>query len=422
MVSSTTRSIPLPDGRRKPLAKPATTTRREFLHTVAVSPLAMRAPQTRYDLLIKGGRVVDPSRSVSSLLDVAVTGDRISRLAPDLAAEQADRVIDASGKIVTAGLIDVHVHVYAGVAGVGIWPDVACLERGATTVVDGGSAGATTLAGFNRYVVERAQTRVRALLNLSSLGLVSMQELSSLGYADVERALRAIEAHRDIVLGIKVRMTSDIEGGQDARALSSALRLAEEASLPLMVHIGGSPTPLGRLLDELRPGDIVTHTYRAQGHILDRSGNVLPEARAARERGVRFDVGHGAGNFSFRIAERALDMGFLPDSISSDIHSRNVDGPVFDLATTLSKFLHMAMSLEQCVACATSQPASMFPFTEKLGSLEEGAEADIAVLDVVEGEFLLTDSGGDTRTASRKLVPVATVKGGQLVRPTDDAR
>jgi len=388
------------------------TSRRAFLRALGVSPVLLAGSAPRYDLVVQGGRVIDPSRSVSERLDIGIAGGVITRLASDIPESDARQILDAREKIVTPGLIDVHVHVYDGVAGVGIWPDKACLARGSTTVLDAGSAGATTLAGFRSYVVERAETRVGVLLNLSTLGLTSMRELSSLAYADVDRAARAIEENRDIVFGIKVRMTRDIEGGKDLEALRLARQLAENASVPLMVHIGVASSPVGRFLDELRSGDVVTHSFRARGSILDASGLVLPEALEARQRGVHFDIGHGAGNFSFDTAERALEQDFLPDTISSDIHSGNFDGPVFDLATTLSKFLHLGMSLEQTIACATSTPAEIFSFPEPLGTLREGAAADVAIFELAEGHFELTDSGGATRSAARKLVPVTTVKGG----------
>ena len=394
------------------------TSRRSVLKALAAAPLALGQPRPRYDLLLRGGHVIDPASSLSGVRDVAIADGKVALVAESVPPEQAARTVDASGKVVTPGLIDVHVHVYEGVAGVGIWPDVACIARGSTTVLDGGSAGATTLPGFRRYVVDRAYTRVRALLNLSSLGLTSMQELSSLAYANVERALAAIEAHRDLVLGIKVRMTPQIDGGQDLKALELALTLASEAAVPLMVHIGGSPSPVDRLMDALRPGDVVTHAFRARGSIIDGQGRIFAGARRARERGVFFDIGHGRGNFSFDTAERALGDGFLPDTISSDLHAGNVDGPVHDLATTLSKFLHLGMSLEECVRAATSTPASIFALPPRLGALAEGAIADVAVFELVEGEHVLTDSGGATRTARRRLSPVATFKDGILYDPS----
>lgn len=393
---------------------PVKPSRRDFLRAAALAPFA-RLQTTPYDLVIKGGHVIDPSQSISATADVAIKGSVIAEVAEDIPSDSSTRTLDASGKIVTPGLIDVHVHVYPGVAGVGIWPDVACLTKGATTVLDGGSAGATTLEGFHRFVIARARTRVRALVNLSSLGLTSMRELSSFDDIDLDRARAAIEAHREVVRGIKVRMTPNIDGGRDAEALRLALALAEDVSVPLMVHIGGSPTPVGELLAALRPGDVVTHAFRARGSILDEQGGVYPRVLEARERGVFFDIGHGAGNFSFETAERALDEGFLPDTISSDLHSRNMNGPVFDLATTLSKFLHLGMSLEQCIACATKTPAEIFSFSRTLGSLAPGATADVALFELREGSFTLTDSGGDTRTAARKLVSIETIKDGVVV-------
>ena len=389
--------------------------RREFISAVACGAFAIRqAP--RYDLLIKGGRVIDPSQGLSAIRDVGITNNRIAHIAADITPISARDVLDARGKIVTPGLVDIHVHVYHGVAIVGIEADVNGIARGVTTVVDAGSAGATTFPGFRRYVIERSVTRVFALLNISTIGLVAGNELSDLANVDSRAAVRVIEENRDVILGIKVRMTPGTAKNPDLEALRRARDAADMAGVPLMVHIGGSSRPLEDIFALLRKGDVVTHVLRGDGGILDTAGRVLPAALEASQRGVFMDIGHGSGNFWFDTAERALSQGWMPDTISSDLHSRSVNGPVFDLTTTLSKFLLLGMTLEQVIQRATTNPAKVFRFRPAVGSLQEGSEADIAVLSLTEGNFEFTDSGGQKRTGRQKLEPVTTIKAGRIYR------
>lgn len=382
---------------------------------------AQAASRPRYDLLVKGGRLVDPAQGISAARDIAVAGGKIARITESIDAGEARQVLDARGKIVTPGLIDIHVHVYDGVAPLGIPADPNCIAKGVTTAVDAGSAGAHTFPGFRRYVIERVETRVFALLNISVIGQSTLSpdnphgELLDLRYANPNLTARTIERHRDVIVGVKIRLTRNIAGDHDLAALKLAREAADAAGLPLMVHIGGSYSPLRDILAMLKKGDVVTHCFRAgDGGILDNSGRVLPEVRSAVSRGVHLDVGHGAGSFSFETAERALKQDVLPGTISSDVHQYNVHGPVFDLATTLSKFLHLGLTLEQVIARATVNPAAVFRFPHSPGSLRPGAEADIAVFDLREGDFPLVDAQGAQRIGHHKLFPVATVKSGRL--------
>jgi len=258
-------------------------------------------------------------------------------------------------------------------------------------------------------------------LNLSVVGQSTLSpdnkygELLNLNYVNKELAVRTIERHRDLILGIKIRLSKTIAGENDLRILQMARDTADAVKLPIMVHIGGTYTPLENLLPLLRAGDVVTHCFhgRRQG-ILDANGRVLPAVFAAIRRGVHMDVGHGEGSFSFDVADKAIKQGIVPDTISSDLHQFNVHSPVFDLVTTLSKFLHMGLTLEQVIARATANPVKIFGFAEGLGTLREGAEADISVLALHDGEFAFTDSMGQRRTGHQKLTPVATVKAGRL--------
>lgn len=383
--------------------------------------LSTPSPSTgRYDLLIAGGRVVDPSQALSAVRDVAIAGGKVARVAESIPRGEAAKVLDAAGRIVTPGLIDVHVHVYDGVAPLGIPADPNCVAKGVTTALDAGSAGAHTFPGFLPQI-RLAKTRIFALLNISVIGQASMTpdtphgELLQLGYANVKEAVRTIEAHRDVILGIKIRLSREIAGENDLRALGLAREAADAVKLPLMVHIGDTHTPLPDLLAMLRKGDVVTHSFHGRaGGVLDGDGRVLPVVRAAVGRGVHLDVGHGRGSFSFDVAEKALRQDLLPGTISSDVHRFNVEGPVFDLATTLSKFLHLGLTLEQVIARATTHAAGAFGFPSGLGTLREGAEADVAVFRLAEGDFDFVDALGAKRIGHRKLLPVATVKSGRL--------
>ena len=375
----------------------------------------------RYDLLVKGGKVVDPSQGLSAERDVAISGHRVARVAANISASDALHVLKAEGKIVTPGLIDIHTHVYDGVAPLGIPADPNCVAKGVTTAVDAGSSGAHTFPGFRKYVINVVDTRVFALLNISLVGQSTLSpdnewgELLDLRYLNPRVAIKTIERNRDVIVGLKVRLSRSITGPHDLEALALAREAAEAVNLPIMVHIGDSHSPLKEVLARLKKGDVITHTFHGRERgILDERGRVLPEVGKAVANGVHLDVGHGAGSFSFDVAEKALEQDVLPGTISSDLHQYNVHGPVFDLATTLSKFLHLGLSLDQVIERATTNPARTFGQMGGLGTLKEGAEADVAVFSLEEGDFEFIDAMGAKRMGQRKLIPVATVKAGKL--------
>jgi dihydroorotase len=382
---------------------------------------AQTASAGRYDLLIKGGRVVDPSQRLSAVRDVAIAGTKVARVAADIAETEARQVLDAKGRVVTPGLIDVHVHVYDGVAPLGIPADPNCIAKGVTTVVDAGSAGAHTFPALRKNVINVVDTRVYALLNISVVGQSTFSrenpfgELLDLRYVNPKLAIRTIEQNRDAILGIKIRLSRDIAGERDLKVLGLAKEAADAVKLPLMVHIGDTHSPLREILPLLGKGDVITHCFHGRPNgVLDANDRVLPEVKRAVERGVHLDIGHGAGSFSFAVAEKALRQELLPGTISSDVHQFNVYGPVFDLATTLSKFLHLGLTLDQVIERAATNPANVFGFPKGLGTLREGAEADVAIFSLAEGEFTFVDAHGQKRLGQRKLVPVATVKAGKL--------
>lgn len=402
--------------------------RREFLGALSAIPFlgagagSPRQDQDRpsaepYDLLIAGGHVIDPAQKLSAAADVAIRGGTVAAVGPKLSGASTRDTLDARGLIVTPGLIDLHVHVYEGVAGVAMSADTGSLAHGVTTVVDAGSAGATTFPGFRRYIVEPAQTRIYSALNISTIGLVSLNELNDLAFVDPKAAARTIEANKDLIVAIKVRLTPNIPGTQDLECLRRAREASDASGVPLLVHIGGSHSPLKDILGLLRRGDLVTHVLREQPNgVIDAGGRVNAAFVDARERGIFMDVGHGSGNFSWATAEKAAAQDWWPDTISTDLHSRNVNGPVVDLPTTISKFMRLGLPLEEAIEKATAAPARVYPFPAGCGTLRPGAPADVALLRLEEGAFTLTDSRRQTRMSPRRLVPVATIRGGQRVQ------
>jgi len=384
-------------------------TRRAFLAAAGVAPLTRMSPMraARYDLVIQGGRVIDPSRRVDRVADVAVRDGRIAAIQPSIGAGDTGEVLDARGKLVTPGLIDLHVHVGA--------PDLTpatLLRDGVTSMVDGGSAGADNIDALVG-IAERAPNRVRIFLNIARTGVTGAGELLDIAAADVDAARGAIARHRDRIVGVKVRLSQTVAGERDLEALRRARQAA--GSLPVMLHVGQTFSPLPKILGLLNPGDIVTHPYSPPPHgILDEAGHVLPDVRAARRRGVRFDVGNGrTAHITWEVVERATRDGFWPDTISSDITGPGRTFRVFDLPTIVSKFLMLGMPLNEAIACVTSHAAASMPAFKDLGTLRPGAPADIAVLELREGTFEFVDNIDGTRTGRAKLVTAAVVMNGK---------
>ena len=377
-----------------------------------------------WDLVVKNGTVIDPSQGLHAKRDIAISGGKIRAVDTYISDGDTHDVIEADGLIVTPGLVDLHVHVWWGVAHLAVEADPSCLYRGVTTAIDAGSSGSNTIAGFHRYVMQKADTRVLAFLHISGMGQLDSEigELEDVRWARVEKAVEAAKMFPETIVGIKVRLSEAILGNNDLIAMERSLEASGQLGKPLMIHIGGTVNPVETYLDQLRPGDIVTHSFTGNPPgIVDNTGKVIDSARDAMKRGVNFDVGHGAGSFSFDVAEKCAVDGFGPGTVSSDVHRYNIRGPVYDLLTTLSKYLYLGYSLDEVIAFSTQRPASAIRMTDTIGSLRVGADADISIIRLLEGDFELTDAKGAARQGKQLLVPVETIKNGRRYPPHHSA-
>ncbi|MDE0314912.1 MAG: amidohydrolase/deacetylase family metallohydrolase [Candidatus Poribacteria bacterium] len=376
----------------------------------------------KYDLIIKNGTLIDPAQGIHAQKDVVVANGCVSNVGDDIPTSEARDVINADGCYVTPGLIDLHVHVFHGVSHFGIEPDPTCLARGATTVVDAGSAGADTFPGFRKYVIDVSDTRILAQLNISSQGMLTREigELENPDYADVDKACRMIEQHRDIILGVKVRLTRESIVGERAgmQPLHKAREAADAAGLPMMVHPQDAwCQSIDDILAVMGKRDILTHCFHDMAcGILDENGIVRDSVHAAIERGVIFDVGHGAGSFSWDVVEKAMEQGIEPTTISSDLHVYNINGPVYDLVNVVNKFLYLGMPLDDALAKVTSVPADTILIPGQVGTLAAGAWGDAVVFEMREGEFQLVDARGKAKTCRQVLEPIVVIKGGKVYR------
>jgi len=393
--------------------------------TLGGSARAAIGPDDKFDLLIKGGDVLDPSQSLRGKRDIGIRYGLIEAVEADIPAERALRVLDASGKLVTPGLIDLHCHVFPYGSAIGIPADELVAHQCTTTCVSAGDAGANNFAAFRRYVVAQTRTRLYAFVHIANIGLAGfpVPELYNINYARVDEAARAVAENADLVLGIKVRMSENVIDKNGIEPLQRAVAACEKAGTgtKVMCHIGGVETSelMSKILDLLRPGDILTHAYTGAPNVggaftnIVQDGRLLPSALAAKQRGVIFDVGHGGGSFDYTVAEPAIAQGCPPDTISSDIHvfSGNTPGMPY-LTWVMSKFMGLGFTLEQVIAMATVNPAKVINRMPKLGTLQVGAPGDVAIMELVEGEVSFVDTRNNTRTGRAYLKPVQTVTAG----------
>jgi dihydroorotase len=388
------------------------------------SALAVMGPDDKFDLVVKGGEVLDPSQNLRAKRDIGIRFGAIEALEADIPVAKASRLLDASGKLLTPGLVDLHAHVYPGSA-IGIPGDELVPFQGTTTLVSAGDAGANTFAAFRRAVTGHTRARVYAFVHIANIGLngFPVPELYNIDFAQLDAAARAVAENADVVLGVKVRMSENVIAKHGLEPLRRAIKACEIAGTgaKVMSHIGGveTPTLMSEILDLLRPGDVLTHAYSGAPNIsgaftnIVQDGKLLPAALAAKKRGVMFDVGHGGGSFDYTVAEVAMAAGAGPDTISSDIHvfSGNTPGMPY-LTWVMSKFLNMGLSLEQVVTMATATPASIINRLPKLGTLQIGAPADISLLELVEGPVEFVDTRNNKRQGKVHLKPAGAVLAG----------
>ena len=370
-----------------------------------------------FDLVLTGGTLLNPATGLHEELDVGVIGNRIAAIRSNLPRQYAKQVLDVEGCYVTPGLIDFHVHSYWGVNPYGFDADSLCLSTGVTTAVDAGSAGPVNFSGFKKLIYEPSRTRMLAFVALAQHGVLNDPgELENLRFADPEGAARSVAESPDIGVGIKVRLHKKAIGDNGREGLHLAVKTGEACKSPVMVHIGSTAISMEEIVDTLRPGDVVTHCYTPQQPaIVDELARLRPAVRQAHERGVIFDVGHAGGHFDFNLVKRAMGDGLLPDIISSDLHGRlRSDNPVVDLPTTMTKFLALGLTLEQVVAACTINPARVIGWQERIGSLEVGREADVAVLQLIHEPIKLRDSVGGEMTVNQRIAARWTIRGGQL--------
>lgn len=368
--------------------------------------------ELRTATVLRGGLVFDPEAGTLVERDLRIADGLFS----DVPAQAGDEVIDVGRLLVVPGLVDLHAHVFSG-QDLGVAADGIAFPSGVTTLVDAGSAGAHLIGAFRASTVDRSAVRIRAFVNISSIGTTSIRlggELRAPWYVSEEAAVEAVEAHRDLVVGVKVRASADV-GGEHARtALAAARRVADRVGLPLMVHLGPAPAGVDEIADTLRSGDILTHAFTGweDNRVIDADGRIRPSVHAARDRGVLLDVGHGASGFSLDVARRMLEDGQPPDTISTDIHAYSRE-LVVDLPTVLSKFLALGMPLIDVLRAATVVPARAVG--ADAGTLAPGRPADVAVLDRVSGRVDFDDAFGGAVVGQERLRAVLTVAGGRLV-------
>jgi dihydroorotase len=376
-----------------------------------------------YDLLLKGGTVVDPSTGLKGVQDIAIDRGTIARIESRVAPEETRRVIEVPGTIITPGLIDLHAHVFEGFTRMGVHPDQAGVYAGVTTIVDAGSAGCATFGGFPEYIIPECHTEIIPFLHICQTGLSTIPDIIAEGSIDLDATLRVAARYKGLIHGIKARMVSpalEILGMEMPRL---ARRAARESGIKLMVHIGDTekrydPTVIRQLLPMLESGDILTHYFTANpGGMLDGNGRLVPEAWEAARTGVWFDTAHGRANFSFDVGRRIIDQGLLPHCISTDLTIPGRLRTVHSMTEMMTRFLGLGFTLEQVVTMCTANPAKAIGAEARLGSLAVGRQADISVLRIVEGDWTVYDVLGASLAVRQAVVPVVTVKRGEVFRP-----
>ncbi len=397
-------------------AEPTLLNRRELLRASAIAPVLLARPThllaAQYDLVIRGGRVIDAAQGLDLKADIAIHDGKIAAIRPKIAPSAAKESFDATGKLVMPGLIDIHAHLADPAM-----PPATCLADGVTTIVDAGSTGFENVEDLVK-IVQSAPIRARILINIAHRGVEPMGELMDLANVNVAATRSAIERHRQWVIGIKARLSRNVAGDHDMEALRRAREVGDPLKVPIMVHIGDTAAPLTEIVGLLRAGDIVTHMYAPAPHgMLDENGKVYSQIREARRRGVIFDFGNGRNlHFDWATAQRAIEQDFLPDTLSTDMTLIGRTTQIFNLPNVMSKLLLLGMKVDQVIACVTANAARVFPEFKVYGTLRTGAAADVTVLDLKDGDFEFVDNYGTTRRGKQKLVPHAVIVAGKRLQ------
>lgn len=381
-----------------------------------------------FDTVIKNGLLIDPSQNIQEKLDVAFSKGKVEAIESEIPIKDALEFYDAEGCMVTPGFVDLHTHLFWGVSHYGVDPDETCLPQGVTTAIDAGTAGALNYEGFEEFVIKKSKTKILGFLHISSIGLSGhpgIGELIDFRFLDYQRAIETAKKHSETICGIKIRVSDNLVGELGPQALTLAKEAAKELDLPLMVHPGRLPSnlPLADVLAFLEKGDIITHclppSYPPQlmnASIFDEKDELLNEVWDAQRKGIIFDVGHGRGSFSFQTAEKALEQGFHPNVISTDLHSYSLIYPVYEMPTTVSKFYNMGISLNKAIELSTISPSRVLGIDKKVGTLEKGATGDAVITQLVEGKQEFWDSINVKRTWNKVIKVKAVVSDGKLIR------
>jgi len=379
-----------------------------------------------FDLILKGGRVIDPSQNIDRVTDVAFSGGKVAKVGDNLG--DASEVRDVKGYIVTPGLIDLHTHVYWGGTSLGIDAEDFCRRSGVTTAIDTGSAGPGNFAGFRKHVIEPSAVRILAYLHVSFAGIYGFSKTVMVGESEELRLMAPAEAvevadkNRDLIVGIKVRVGRHSSGTSGVAPLDIALQAANEVGMPLMCHIDFPPPSYEEVLERLRPGDVLTHAFRPFPNApIDHQGKVKRVVQDARARGVKFDIGHGKGSFAYKTARAMLANGFYPDTISSDVHTLCIDGPAYDQVTTMSKFLCMGMPLNDVIAASTVN-AGLALQRPELGTFKPGSAGDATILTVADGKFDYEDVTGEHMIGDKRILSEGVVLNGRWWHPNDGTK
>jgi dihydroorotase len=373
-----------------------------------------------YDLIVKGGTVVDPSQNLHALSDVAIEEGKIAKIAVDIPADEANRVVEVKGKMVTPGIIDIHTHVYSGVTDNGVDPDIGGVRAGVTTMVDAGSSGCDTFQGFPQHIIPNTSTEIIVFLHICRTGLATNPDIFSPQSIDLDKTIETITNSNGVITGVKARMVSPALEIMGIEMPKMAKRAAVEAGVPLMVHIGDTlkrydPNVIRELLPILDKGDIVTHYFTGNpGGVLDADGKLVPEAKEAHDRGVWLDTAHGRMNFTFDVADKVLDQGVLPHCISTDLTVPGRQITVHSMTEMMTRFLAMGFTFDQVVTMSTENPAKAVGVADRLGTLAVGKQADISVLEIKEGNWMVYDIVGDGKKSDKAVIPIMAIKKGEV--------